>query len=66
MFPPKKEAPPVGDDAEGAAIDMLVAAGEPPPGEEGEEGAPPADPQMLLNDIENALAQLRQIFPAAS
>jgi hypothetical protein len=54
----------VGDDAEGAAIDMLVV-GEPAPAP-GEEGGEKPDPQVLLNDIESALAQLRQIVPAAS
>lgn len=65
---PMKEKAPVGGDAEGAAIDMLVV-GEPPPpppGEEGEEGAgAPADPQVLLSRIEADLAQLRQLIPAS-
>lgn len=66
MFPPKKEGPPVGEDPEGAAIDMLVV-GEPAPGAEGEEGAgEKPDPQVVLSNLEADLAQLRQLFPAVS
>lgn len=63
---PQKGPPPMGDDdAEGAAIDMLVV-GEPaaPEAGEDEDGGVAKDPQVLLTRIESDLAQLRQLIPA--